>query len=154
MRSLPRPVEPHLADERARSPVAVDERAPLNGTRHDHSTPEGSGERIDLPITGMTCAACANRIERSLNKTPGVRKAGVNYATGRATVEYDPQATGLRQLMDRVKDVGYDTAATAHVEFVVDDSARPSGSAAPLERELARCLERIGGCRAVTAAAM
>ena len=138
MRSLPRPVEQHLADEPARSPVAVDERAPLNGTRHDHSTPEGSGERIDLPITGMTCAACANRIERSLNKTPGVRKAGVNYATGRATVEYDPQATGLRQLMDRVKDVGYDTAATAHVEFVVDDSARPSGSAAPLERELAR----------------
>jgi Cu+-exporting ATPase len=40
--------------------------------------------------------------------------------------------------MDRVKDVGYDTAATAHVEFIVDDSARPSGSAAPLEHELRR----------------
>jgi Cu+-exporting ATPase len=98
----------------------------------------GSGERIDLPITGMTCAACANRIERTLNKTPGVRKAGVNYATARATVEYDPSATGLRQLMDRVRDVGYDTAATAHAEFSVDDSARPSGSAAPLEHELGR----------------
>ena len=124
-------------DEADHSTTAV-ERAPLNGSRHDHSAPEGSAERIDLPITGMTCAACANRIERSLNKAPGVRKAGVNYATGRATVEYDPAATGLRQLMDRVKDVGYDTAATAHVEFIVDDSARPSGSAAPLERELAR----------------
>ena len=72
-------------DETDHSTTAV-ERAPLNGTRHDHSAPEGSAERIDLPITGMTCAACANRIERSLNKTPGVRKAGVNYATGRATV--------------------------------------------------------------------
>ncbi|MEO5816225.1 MAG: heavy metal translocating P-type ATPase [Gemmatimonadaceae bacterium] len=113
-------------------------RAPLNGARHDHSTPEGSDERIDLPITGMTCAACANRIEKSLNKAPGVRKAGVNYATGRATVEYDPEATGLQQLIDRVKDIGYDTAATAHVAFIVDDSARPSGSAMPLERELAR----------------
>ena len=113
-------------------------RAPLNGARHDHSTPEGGDERVDLPITGMTCAACANRIEKSLNKTPGVRKAGVNYATGRDTVEYDPEATGLRQLIDRVKDIGYDTATTAQVEFIVDDSARPSGSAMPLERELAR----------------
>ena len=127
-----------MAREAADTPTPVVERAPLIGTRHDHSAPEGSGERIDLSITGMTCAACANRIERSLNTAPGVRKAGVNYATGRATVEYDPEATGLRQLMDRVKDVGYDTAATAHVEFIVDDSARPSGSAAPLERELAR----------------
>jgi Cu+-exporting ATPase len=117
---------------------AVIEREPLNEARHDHSTPDGAGERIDLPITGMTCAACANRIERTLNKTPGVRKAGVNYATARATVEYDPSTTGLRQLMDRVKDVGYDIAATAHVEFIVDDSARPSGSAAPLEHELER----------------
>ncbi len=113
----------------------------MTAVRHDHSTPDGIGERIDLPITGMTCAACANRIERTLNKTPGVRKAGVNYATARATVEYDPATTGLRQLMDRVKDIGYDTAATAHVEFIVDDSARPSGSAAPLEREI----ERVSG---------
>ena len=117
---------------------AAVEDSPRDDTRHDHSTPDGAGERVDLPITGMTCAACANRIERSLSKTPGVRKAGVNYATGRATVEYDPTSTGLRQLMDRVKDVGYDTAATAHVEFIVDDSARPSGSAAPLEHELRR----------------
>ncbi len=110
-------------------------------TRHDHSTPDGTAERVDLPITGMTCAACANRVERTLNKTPGVRKAAVNYATSRATVEYDPAKTGLRHLIDRVKDVGYDTAATTHVEFVVDDSARPSGSSAPLEHEI----ERIPG---------
>ena len=110
----------------------------MSAADHDHQTVVSSDERIDLPITGMTCAACANRIERTLNKTPGVRKAGVNYATARATVDYDPAATGLRQLMDRVKDVGYDTAPTAHAEFIVDDSARPSGSAAPLEHELAR----------------
>ena len=104
-----------MAREAADTPTPVVESATLIGTRHDHSAPEGSGERIDLSITGMTCAACANRIERSLNTAPGVRKAGVNYATGRATVEYDPEATGLRQLMDRVKDVGYDTAATAYL---------------------------------------
>ena len=110
----------------------------MDHERHDHSTADGRGERIDLPITGMTCAACANRIERTLAKTPGVTKAGVNLATARATVEYDPATTGVRALMDRVKDAGYGTGATATVEFIVDDSARPSGSATPLELELAR----------------
>ncbi|MEO6528292.1 MAG: heavy metal translocating P-type ATPase [Gemmatimonadaceae bacterium] len=106
--------------------------------RHDHSTPDGRGERIDLPITGMTCAACASRIERALAKAPGVTKAGVNLATQRATVEYDPAATGVRALMDRVKDAGYGTGQTATAAFIVDDSARPSGSAVPLEQALAR----------------
>ena len=118
----------------------------MNGTRvsDPHSAMEVTmtsntprvAERIDLPITGMTCASCANRIERSLANTPGVRTAGVNFATSRATVEYDPAATGVRQLIDRVKDVGYGTTGTARADFVVDDSARPSGSAAPLEQHL------------------
>ncbi|MEJ7759349.1 MAG: heavy metal translocating P-type ATPase [Gemmatimonadaceae bacterium] len=104
--------------------------------RHTRSTPDGEGERVDLPITGMTCAACANRIEKSLNKSTGVRKANVNFATSRATVEYDPAATGLKQLFATVKDVGYGTTGTARADFIVDDSARPSGSAQPLEKHL------------------
>jgi Cu+-exporting ATPase len=118
------------------SGATVVENAPLNGNRHTRSTADGEAERIDLPITGMTCAACANRIERALNKTAGVRRAGVNLATSRATVEYDPNATGISQLIDRVRDVGYGTAGTARADFIVDDSARPSGSAAPLEHHL------------------
>jgi len=110
--------------------------AATDGSHHTRTTADGEAERCDLPITGMSCAACARRIEQSLAKAPGVRKASVNFATGRATVEYDPMATGVRQLIDRVKDAGYDTAKTAQVDFVVDDSARPSGSAAPLEAHL------------------
>jgi len=104
--------------------------------RHDHSTPDGTGERIDLPITGMTCAACAARIEKSLNKSEGVRKATVNLATSRATIEYDPAATGIKQLAATVKDVGYGTTGVTRADFIVDDSARPSGSAQPLEKHL------------------
>ena len=89
-----------------------------------------------LPITGMTCAACANRIERQLSKQPGVSRAGVNFATSRATVEYNPNETGVKNLIQTVKDVGYGTAGTARVDFVVDDSARPSGSSQPLENHL------------------
>ena len=113
--------------------------------RHDHSNPDGPGERIDLPITGMTCAACANRIERTLSKAPGVSKAAVNLATARATVHYDPATTGARALIDRVKDAGYGTGETATAEFIVDDSERPSGSAAPLERELSHIPGVVSG---------
>ncbi|MEO7501873.1 MAG: HAD-IC family P-type ATPase, partial [Gemmatimonadaceae bacterium] len=92
--------------------------------------------RVDLPITGMTCAACANRVEKSLARSPGVQKAGVNLATARATVEYDPATTGVRNLVRAVEDAGYGTAGIFRAEFIVDDSARPSGSPLPLERHL------------------
>jgi P-type Cu+ transporter len=97
----------------------------------------GATHRMEVPITGMTCAACARRVETKLSRAPGVRRAGVNFATERATVEYDPRETRIRDLMQLVEDVGYGTAGTARAEFYVDDSARPSGSGAPLERHLA-----------------
>jgi P-type Cu+ transporter len=107
-----------------------------DGTHNDHSLPDGAGERVDLPITGMTCAACANRIEKQLKKQPGVDTCSVNFATAKATVKYDPGKTNVAALVQTVKDTGYDTAGTARAEFVVDDSARPSGSGTPLENHL------------------
>lgn len=77
-------------------------------------------ERVDLPITGMTCAACARRIERKLTKAPGVKSAGVNFATSRATVEYDPQATGRRELVEAIKEVGYGTVESSGDEAIED----------------------------------
>ncbi len=115
---------------------AVVERAPLNGNRYTNTTPDGAGERVDLLITGMTCAACARRIERQLTKMPGVRQANVNFATSRATVEYDSGATNTSSLISVVKDTGYGTAGTARADFIVDDSARPGGSSQPLEHHL------------------
>jgi Cu+-exporting ATPase len=66
-----------------------------------------SGERVDLSLAGMTCNACARRIERRLSNAEGVRSANVNFATARATVEYDPRATGAAQLIETVKEIGY-----------------------------------------------
>ena len=45
---------------------------------------------VSLPVTGMTCAACARRVEKALLGTDGVRAANVNLAAEKATVEYDP----------------------------------------------------------------
>jgi Cu+-exporting ATPase len=63
-------------------------------------------EHVELPITGMTCASCANRIERKLNKLEGVT-ATVNYATERATVDFDSGAVAPEQLVATVEAAGY-----------------------------------------------
>ncbi|MCK9248221.1 MAG: heavy metal translocating P-type ATPase [Solirubrobacteraceae bacterium] len=67
---------------------------------------EAPTTRLELPITGMTCASCANRIERKLNKLDGVT-ATVNYATERATVDYDADAIGPAGLVETVEAAGY-----------------------------------------------
>ena len=104
--------------------------------QQDVSPPRPGDERIDLPVTGMSCAACARRVETALARAPGVRRAGVNLATSKATVEYDPAQAGVRDFVRVVRDAGYGTAGTARADFVVDDSARPSGSPKPLEDHL------------------
>ena len=62
--------------------------------------------QVELPITGMTCASCANRIERRLNKLDGVT-ATVNYATEKATVEFDDEALAPELLVEAVEAAGY-----------------------------------------------
>jgi Cu+-exporting ATPase len=61
---------------------------------------------LDLPVEGMTCAACAARIEKVLNRLPGVR-AAVNFAAERAHVEFDPAATGAAALVESIERAGY-----------------------------------------------
>ena len=55
---------------------------------------------LELPITGMTCANCANTIERTLNKkVPGILEASVNFATEKATVKYIPGAVSRERVL-------------------------------------------------------
>ncbi|MDP9349860.1 MAG: cation transporter, partial [Gemmatimonadota bacterium] len=88
------------------------------GTEPGRAASEGAhpAARITVPVAGMHCAACANRIERNLQKAPGVRKANVNFATGRATVEYEPDKAGVRDAIQVIRDTGYDTrVARTHI---------------------------------------
>ena len=64
-------------------------------------------ERCDLPVVGMTCASCAARIETGLAGLPGVERGHVNFATNRATVTYDPAATGPGSFRATVAGLGY-----------------------------------------------
>jgi Cu+-exporting ATPase len=63
---------------------------------------------LSLPIEGMTCASCVNRIERFLKRTPGVEEAVVNLATEVATIRYLPASAGRAELVAAVEAAGYD----------------------------------------------
>ena len=65
----------------------------------------------ELPIEGMTCAACAARIGRGLSGLDGVEEANVNYATARAVVSYDPDAVDLAAFSTTIQKLGYAVAA-------------------------------------------
>jgi P-type Cu+ transporter len=67
-----------------------------------------AAERIDLPLLGMHCAACAGRIEGALTHAPGVASATVNFGTALATVLYDPNKTNVEALRETVRSEGYD----------------------------------------------
>jgi P-type Cu+ transporter len=69
-------------------------------------------QHVELPITGMTCASCANRIERKLNRLDGV-SATVNYAIEKATVDYDPDVAAPEDLLGAVEAAGYQAVLPA-----------------------------------------
>lgn len=70
--------------------------------------PGTQNRSVTLPLTGMTCAACARTIERTLQHVDGVSAASVNFATSRADVQFNPSATDVPHLVAAVRDVGYD----------------------------------------------
>ncbi len=65
-------------------------------------------ERTDIAVTGMTCAACANRVAKQLTKVDGVAEASVNFATGKATVLHHADVVALNRA---IESIGYGVAA-------------------------------------------
>ncbi|MHB1152512.1 MAG: heavy metal translocating P-type ATPase [Eubacteriales bacterium] len=68
---------------------------------------ESQNRTVTIPIGGMTCAACAQRIDKSLNKVNGIKKVSVNLATEKATVEYDTQIIKLSDIKQVIEKIGY-----------------------------------------------
>ncbi len=75
-------------------------------TVHQHD----QAEKIELPVTGMSCAGCARNVERALKGVGGVSEAGVNAATARATILYSPRLVTPEALVQTVREAGYDVA--------------------------------------------
>jgi Cu+-exporting ATPase len=90
--------------------------------------PEG---RLDLPITGMTCASCAARVEKRLNRLDGV-EASVNYATETASVAFDPSRVAPERLVEAVEQAGYGARLPAAPGAVPAEGAGADDPAASL----------------------
>ncbi|GIP53901.1 heavy metal translocating P-type ATPase [Paenibacillus vini] len=76
-------------------------------------------KQANFQITGMTCAACANRIEKGLNKLEGVSAANVNFALEKASVSFDPAIVDINRMEETIKKLGYGTAKEA-VDFKLE----------------------------------
>lgn len=69
---------------------------------------EQSIQKVTLKVNGMTCTACSNTIEKSLNKMDGVLSASVNFAAEKTTIEYDPQKVRLMDFQKKITALGYE----------------------------------------------
>ena len=65
-------------------------------------------KKINLQVGGMTCASCVANGEVALSMLPGVKKAVVNLATGKAAVEYDSEKVSLAGMKKAVDEIGYE----------------------------------------------
>jgi Cu+-exporting ATPase len=77
-----------------------------------------------IEVSGMTCAACSARVQRALEKAPGVEAATVNLMTGRATVQYDPVRTSPSTLATLIGTTGYGAALPRPDSSVEDEIGR------------------------------
>ncbi|MTT32578.1 heavy metal translocating P-type ATPase [Terrilactibacillus sp. BCM23-1] len=77
-----------------------------------------STKEASLQIKGMTCAACANRIEKGIKKLDGVEEANVNFALEKSTIKYDSEQTNVEAFEKKIKDLGYDVVKEKH-EFAI-----------------------------------
>ena len=82
---------------------------------------------VELPIGGMTCAACATRIGRGLNGLEGVDEANVNYATARAVVSYDPDSVDPATFDTAIRNLGYSVAADGADEGAAEEDLAELG---------------------------
>ena len=87
-----------------------------------------------FPVLGMSCAACAARVDKTLNHQEGVLRAAVNYAAATVTVEYDPRRTSPEVLRKAVQEAGYD--------LLTDTGAEAEDQAEKARRRRYRSLKR------------
>lgn len=64
-------------------------------------------KKIELPVTGMTCASCSAKVQNTLSELKGIENASVNLAAEKASVHYNPSEISISNIIDAIKDLGY-----------------------------------------------
>lgn len=101
-------------------------------------------KEASMQITGMTCAACANRIEKGLNKLDGVEEASVNLALEKASIKYNPSKTNLESFEQKIKDLGYGVISE-RAEFAITGM-----TCAACSNRIEKALNKMDGVSAAT----
>jgi Cu+-exporting ATPase len=96
-----------------------------------------------LKLRGMTCASCASNIEKVINSVSGVSECSVNFGAEQATVKYNPQKTGIKQIQDAVNAAGY-TATPLQEEMITGEDNDDIAARKAKSRDLIRKLV-VGG---------
>ncbi|HEY0994905.1 MAG TPA: cation transporter, partial [Gemmatimonadaceae bacterium] len=104
---------------------------------HDGSPPAGA-ETIRIPVSGMTCAACSSRVQRTLQKQAGVADASVNLMMKTATITYDPSAVAPDQLVAAIRDTGYGAELASPDQTAFEEQEARDRATAEEFRELLR----------------
>ena len=81
-------------------------------------------KQITIPIEGMTCASCAQKIEKTISKLDGIKSANVNLATEKATIQYDPSVIRLSQIKSEIIKIGYKPLESIGIAKVDEDKVR------------------------------
>lgn len=83
-----------------------------------------SSSNVTIPIGGMTCAACAQRVEKGLKKLDGVDNVSVNFATEKATISYNPQKVRVSTMKETIEKLGYQALEINKVDAADEDRER------------------------------
>ncbi|RAQ98078.1 copper-translocating P-type ATPase [Thermogemmatispora tikiterensis] len=105
---------------------------------------------ITLALEGMSCASCARRIERGLQRLPGIKEASVNFATEQATVVYDPALVNPALMVEKVEQLGYEalpllTQVARGAEAAERLEARPGAASSLVQGEGGQELAAVSG---------
>ena len=105
-------------------------------------TEKAAAERTKLviPVTGMTCAACQARVQRTLARTPGVSDATVNLMLNNATVSFDPGTVTANRLVEAIRDSGYGAELPANTQRAFEEQEEAERAHAREIRTLTRKL--------------
>ena len=83
-----------------------------------------TSERVTIPVTGMTCAACQSFIQRTLTTKAGVQDAAVNLMLHNATVTFDPRVTSTSSLVEAIRHTGYGASEPVLDASVLEEQER------------------------------
>ncbi len=100
------------------------------------TAPDAASRHIELPVEGMTCGACATRLEKALKRAPGIIDAAVNFALERAAVSFDPAQTNVGRIAEVIRNAGFGVGQESY-SFPIEGMTC-SACAARIEKALKR----------------